>query len=87
MSLPSYGGGEEGVRLYIEKLAGELADAMLMCGARTLADITPEMSASASKTVAGPPGWKNLEQKRQPFAAAAFCCVPFYFKVPSRTWP
>lgn len=38
-----YGGGEEGVRLYIEKLAGELADAMQMCGARTLADITPEM--------------------------------------------
>ena len=31
-----YGGGEEGVRLYIEKLAGELADAMQMCGARTL---------------------------------------------------
>ena len=25
-----YGGGEEGVRLYIEKLAGELADAMQM---------------------------------------------------------
>ena len=38
-----YGDGEEGVRLYIEKLAGELADAMQMCGARTLADITPEM--------------------------------------------
>ena len=38
-----YGGGEEGVRLYIEKLAGELADAMQMCGARTLADIGPEM--------------------------------------------
>lgn len=38
-----YGGGEEGVRLYIEKIAGELADAMQMCGARTLADITPDM--------------------------------------------
>lgn len=38
-----YGGGEEGVRLYIEKLAGELADAMQMCGAHTLADITPDM--------------------------------------------
>ena len=38
-----YGGGEEGVRLLIQKLGGELADAMEMCGARTLADITPEM--------------------------------------------
>ena len=38
-----YGGGEEGVRLYIEKLAAELADAMQMCGAATLADITSDM--------------------------------------------
>ena len=38
-----YGGGEEGVRLYIDKIGGELADAMQMCGAHTLADITPEM--------------------------------------------
>ena len=38
-----YGGGEAGVRLYIDKIGGELADAMQMCGARTLADITPEM--------------------------------------------
>ena len=38
-----YGGGEEGVRLYIEKIAGELADAMQMCGAHTLAEITPDM--------------------------------------------
>ena len=38
-----YGGGEAGVRLYIDKIGGELADAMQMCGAHTLADITPEM--------------------------------------------
>ena len=38
-----YGGGEEGVRLYIEKIAAELADTMLMCGARKLSDIGPEM--------------------------------------------
>ena len=34
-----YGGGAEGVRLYVEKLAGELADTMEMCGAKTLKDI------------------------------------------------
>lgn len=38
-----YGGGEEGVRLLIEKLGGELADAMEMCGAASLEDITPDM--------------------------------------------
>ena len=38
-----YGGGEEGVRLYIQKLGAELADAMQMCGARTLTQITPDM--------------------------------------------
>ena len=39
----AYGGGEEGVRLYIQKLGAELADAMQMCGARTLTQITPDM--------------------------------------------
>ena len=38
-----YGGGAEGVKCYIDKLAGELADAMQMCGAHTLAEITPDM--------------------------------------------
>ncbi len=38
-----YGGGAQGVRLYIEKLAGELADTMQMCGAHSLAEITPDM--------------------------------------------
>ena len=36
-----YGGGEEGVKCYIDKLAGELADTMQMCGAHSLAEITP----------------------------------------------
>ncbi|HTX72851.1 MAG TPA: alpha-hydroxy-acid oxidizing protein [Rectinemataceae bacterium] len=34
-----YGGGEEGVFLTLEKIRAELAEAMLMTGARTLADI------------------------------------------------
>ena len=38
-----YGGAEEGVKLYIDKIGGELADTMSMCGAKTLADITPDM--------------------------------------------
>ncbi len=38
-----YGGGEEGVKLYIDKIGAELADTMAMCGAATLADITRDM--------------------------------------------
>lgn len=38
----AYGGGEEGVRLYIQKLAAELADTMQMCGTRSLAEIGPD---------------------------------------------
>ena len=38
-----YGGAEEGVKLYIDKIGGELADTMSMCGAKTLSDITREM--------------------------------------------
>ena len=38
-----YGGAEEGVKLYIEKIGAELADAMAMCGAKTLGDIKREM--------------------------------------------
>ncbi len=38
-----YGGGEEGVQTYIQKLAGELEDTMAMCGAHSLAEITPDM--------------------------------------------
>ncbi|MDE7233009.1 MAG: alpha-hydroxy-acid oxidizing protein, partial [Lachnospiraceae bacterium] len=38
-----YGGGAEGVALYIEKLAGELRDTMEMCGAGSLSDITRDM--------------------------------------------
>ena len=39
-----YGGGAEGVAAYTDKLAAELADCMAMCGAATLADITPDMA-------------------------------------------
>ena len=38
-----YGGGAEGVRLYVEKLCAELADTMAMCGAATLKDIDRSM--------------------------------------------
>ncbi len=38
-----YGGGEEGVKVYIEKLAGELEDTMKMCGAENIAAITRDM--------------------------------------------
>lgn len=38
-----YGGAQEGVRLYIEKIGAELADAMMMCGAHSLAEITRDM--------------------------------------------
>ena len=38
-----YGGGEEGVKLYINKIGAELEDTMAMCGAQTLADITRDM--------------------------------------------
>jgi len=38
-----YGGGEEGVKAYIDKIGAELADTMAMCGAHTIADITSDM--------------------------------------------
>ena len=38
-----YGGAEEGVKLYIEKLAAELADTMAMCGAASIKDINRSM--------------------------------------------
>ena len=42
-----FGGGAEGVSVYIEKLAAEFIDTMSMAGARTLADITPDMVRAA----------------------------------------
>ena len=38
-----YGGGEEGVKLYIEKIGTELKDTMAMCGATNLGEITKDM--------------------------------------------
>lgn len=38
-----YGGGSDGVKAYIAKLAGELSDTMVMCGAFTIDDITRDM--------------------------------------------
>lgn len=38
-----YGGGAEGVKLYVDKLRAELADTMAMCGAHKLADIRRSM--------------------------------------------
>ena len=38
-----YGAGEEGVKLYIEKLGSELADAMILCGAKDVSSISRDM--------------------------------------------
>ncbi len=38
-----YGGAAEGVRAFTEKLTAELADAMAMCGAHSLAEISRDM--------------------------------------------
>ena len=38
-----YGGGKEGVKAYIEKIQGELADTMAMCGAFSISEITRDM--------------------------------------------
>ena len=38
-----FGGGEQGARDYLRQLAGELSDAMEMCGAATVAGIRPDM--------------------------------------------
>lgn len=38
-----YGGAEEGVKLYTEKIGAELADTMKMCGASCLSEITRDM--------------------------------------------
>ena len=38
-----YGAGAEGVQVYVDKLKAELADAMEMCGAHTIAEIDRSM--------------------------------------------
>lgn len=38
-----YGGGQEGIECYFEKLKAELVDTMYMCGARKISDISKEM--------------------------------------------
>ena len=38
-----YGGGLEGVQVYVNKLKAELADTMTMCGAHSLAEIDRSM--------------------------------------------
>ena len=38
-----YGAGAEGVQVYVDKLKAELADAMEMCGAHTIAEINRSM--------------------------------------------
>ena len=38
-----YGGGQEGIECYIDKIQTELSDTMYMCGARSIAEITPDM--------------------------------------------
>lgn len=38
-----YGAAEEGVKAYVDKIGGELADTMQMCGAHDLSEITEDM--------------------------------------------
>lgn len=38
-----YGGGQEGIECYIDKIQSELSDTMYMCGARSIAQITLDM--------------------------------------------
>ena len=38
-----YGAEDEGVKVYVDKLTGELSDTMLMCGASKLSDINRDM--------------------------------------------
>ena len=38
-----YGGAQDGVAAYVEKIGAELTDTMKMCGAATLADISRDM--------------------------------------------
>ncbi len=38
-----YGGGAEGVQVYVDKLKAELEDTMSMCGAHSLAEINRSM--------------------------------------------
>lgn len=38
-----YGGGQEGIECYFDKLKAELVDTMYMCGARSISDITRDM--------------------------------------------
>lgn len=38
-----YGGGQDGIELYFDKLLDELKDTMYMCGARKISDITRDM--------------------------------------------
>lgn len=42
-----YGGGQEGIELYFDKLLDELKDTMYMCGARKISDITRDMIRTA----------------------------------------
>ena len=38
-----FGGGAEGVKIYIEQMKREFTEAMYMVGARKTADLNPEM--------------------------------------------
>lgn len=41
--VAAFGGAEDGVKCYINHLAAELEDTMMMCGAKSLADISRDM--------------------------------------------
>lgn len=51
--VAAYGAGEEGIRFLLRRFCDELADTMAMCGARSVAEITPEMIAYREREHSG----------------------------------
>ncbi|MBS5449672.1 MAG: alpha-hydroxy-acid oxidizing protein [Coriobacteriia bacterium] len=47
--VAAYGAGEAGISFLLHKMRGELADVMEMCGARSIADIGPDMLWNAPR--------------------------------------
>ncbi len=41
--VAAYGAGQAGIAFLIRRMRAELQDAMMMCGARSIADVTPDM--------------------------------------------
>ena len=77
-----YGGGTEGIVTYVEKLRAELTDAMYMCGARCLSDITrahgarTAVSAQQKSKTAAKPWLRSCFLRSQVLVARDAVIVP-----------